>query len=97
MAHVFQARLLHRLPRRVEANYSPLKDHAEQVARQFQEEIDEGLMLALALRKALAIFGLDLLIAATRAIAKKVMRPSGDVRVVFEGSNSATPLLRTSK
>ena len=67
------------------ANYPSMKEHQEQVCRQFAEEVDEGLMVETTLEAALEEYGDSLLLAATGAIAKK--GPGGEVRVIFDGTN----------
>ena len=69
------------------ANYSSIREHEVQVAKQFREEIEEDMMLSMPLEEAIDSFGEDLLLAATGAIAKKGVGPGGDVRVIFDGTN----------
>ena len=69
------------------ANYSSLRDHEEQVFRQYESEIAEGLMGRMSLGEALDEYGESLLLAATGAIAKKGNAPGGEVRVIYDGTN----------
>ena len=69
------------------ANYSSLQEHEEQVLRQYDEEVRDGLMTKMALGEALELYGDNLVIAATGAIAKKGTVPGGEVRVIYDGTN----------
>ena len=72
-------------------NYSSLPEHEEQVFRQLQEEIDEDLMIKVTSEEALDLYGSDLLIAATGAIAKEGQEPGGT-----SGLSSTVPTEYTS-
>ena len=67
-------------------NYSSLQDHEEQVLRQYEEEIRDGLMAKTSLGEAPGEYGENLVIAATGAIAKKGSAPGGEVRVIYDGT-----------
>ena len=69
------------------ANYSSLQEHEEQVLRQYDEEVRDGLMTKMALGEALELYGDNLVIAATGAIAKKGTVPGGEVRVIYDGTD----------
>ena len=68
-------------------NYGSLKEHEKQVIHQLREEVKENLMVEMSLKEALDLYGGDLLVAATGAIAKKGHGPGGEVRVIFDGTN----------
>ena len=69
------------------ANYPSMKEHEAQVLKQFDAEIDEGMMVDTTLGCALDEYGDRLLLAATGAIAKKGHGPDSEVRVIFDGTN----------
>ena len=64
-----------------------MKEHEVQVLKQYDKEIEEGLMGKMSLGEALDRFGHDLTIAATGAIAKKGSAPGGEIRVIYDATN----------
>ena len=55
--------------------------------KQYEAEIKEGLMARTSLGEAIYRYGHNLIIAGTRAIAKKGTGPDGEVRVIYDGTN----------
>ena len=68
-------------------NYSSLKEHEEQVVKQYEAEIAEDLMEVMTLGEAIDRFGATLVLAATGAIAKKGGAEGGEVRVIYDGTH----------
>ena len=54
-----------------QTNYSSLREHEQQVLKQVEEEVEEGMVVRMSLGQALDRYGDALVIAATGAIAKK--------------------------
>ena len=55
--------------------------------RQYEADIGLGMMVKCSLREAIKTHGSDLIIAATRAIAKKGKSTEDEVRVIYDGTN----------
>ena len=54
--------------------------------KQYDAEIDDGMMTKMSIGEVLDKFGTDLILAATGAIAKKGSEPGFEVRVIYDGT-----------